>query len=1025
MKEAKLNLVERSLGRLAEAIYYRPRFFFYPILALLFLSVFYTYNNWNVSTSRNDLVDAKEKYHQNFLKFRTEFPSQDDLVAVVESGDMMKNRQFVERLAIKLEARPDVFTNVFYKGDPTMLGSKGMLLIPEKDLETMRDLLSDYRPLMEQFGQATNLNSLLTQVNRQFAGAGDNDAARKDAESMVEGLPALERIVLEAKDSLRRIGTPPSPGIYALFGLGAESEKEFYIASDDGRTYLVTAHAISSDLEKEAVETMRELVRETQTEIPGVNAGFTGEPVLEFDEMKQAESDTMLAAVVALAIVAIIFIYSYNGTGRPLKATICLLVGLAYTLAFTMATVGSLNILTITFAPIQIGLAIDFGVHLITRYEEELRDGASELDALRSSMTHTGVGILTSGMTTAGAFLAMGFTGFKGVREMGIISGGGLILSLIPMMILLPVLLLRGRQNQLDNKMKRAGASSRGRIERFWLSRPKWVVGIGFALVALSMSQFPKVYFDYNLLHLQTKDLPAVEYEMKLMNNSSKSLLFGAVIADSLEEAVALEQRINALSARPDLSLLSVDSASEIPESGVNQAFIARSKDNGALHFRIFDAAGKRIADRSEAERPDHSTEIEALKRKLADLWDLPQLEADAETAIVDAVDAINDYPLSTIETVNSMGKYLTEDQDRKLELVGEIKDVLKPLSFPPVDLGPVNIPELSVTVYSLNGYLGQALVAIGDDVENRVLRKALESFGRSLNEFRVAFNAVDNSGENARKLTAFQQALFLDIRGTMEAIRTQDNSQRLNVEDLPPTLRDRFVGITGKHLLQVYPKRDVWDREFQERFVRELRSIDENATGTPVQLYEYTTLLKDSFVEAAWYSLVAIALLVFIHFRSVSCVLLALLPVTLGACWTGGVMGWLGIPFNPANIMTLPLVIGIGVTSGIHILNRFAEDANPNILAKSTGKAVLVSALTTMAGFGSLMLAKHQGIESLGYVMSIGVAACMLAALTFLTALLSLLTKMGWSIKKPSSDEKLTATGLGGTEVKSLNKRV
>jgi len=148
-------------------------------------------------------------------------------------------------------------------------------------------------------------------------------------------------------------------------------------------------------------------------------------------------------------------------------------------------------------------------------------------------------------------------------------------------------------------------------------------------------------------------------------------------------------------------------------------------------------------------------------------------------------------------------------------------------------------------------------------------------------------------------------------------------------------------------------------------------------------------------------------------------------LPVTLGACWTGGVMGWLGIPFNPANIMTLPLVIGIGVTSGIHILNRFAEDANPNILAKSTGKAVLVSALTTMAGFGSLMLAKHQGIESLGYVMSIGVAACMLAALTFLTALLSLLTKMGWSIKKPSSDEKLTATGLGGTEVKSLNKRV
>ena len=109
--------------------------------------------------------------------------------------------------------------------------------------------------------------------------------------------------------------------------------------------------------------------------------------------------------------------------------------------------------------------------------------------------------------------------------------------------------------------------------------------------------------------------------------------------------------------------------------------------------------------------------------------------------------------------------------------------------------------------------------------------------------------------------------------------------------------------------------------------------------------------------------------------------------------------MGWFDIPFNPANIMTLPLVIGIGVTSGIHILNRFAEENNPRILGKSTGKAVLVSALTTMAGFGSLTLASHQGIESLGYVMTIGVGGCMIASLTFFTALLTLLSKKGWKL--------------------------
>ena len=110
--------------------------------------------------------------------------------------------------------------------------------------------------------------------------------------------------------------------------------------------------------------------------------------------------------------------------------------------------------------------------------------------------------------------------------------------------------------------------------------------------------------------------------------------------------------------------------------------------------------------------------------------------------------------------------------------------------------------------------------------------------------------------------------------------------------------------------------------------------------------------------------------------------------------------------------VLTLPLVIGIGVTNGIHILNRFAEEQNPSILALSTGKAVLVSALTTLAGFGSLIPAKHQGIASLGIVMSVGVAACMLAALTFLPALLTLLLKWGWRIKKPSGENAQSSLG-------------
>ncbi len=105
--------------------------------------------------------------------------------------------------------------------------------------------------------------------------------------------------------------------------------------------------------------------------MPGLNVGLIGEPVLDYDEMKQSQKDVTLASIVSLVLCGLIFVYGYNETGRPIKANICLVIGLGYTLAFATLAIGHLNVLTITFVPMLIGLAIDFGVHLITRYEEE------------------------------------------------------------------------------------------------------------------------------------------------------------------------------------------------------------------------------------------------------------------------------------------------------------------------------------------------------------------------------------------------------------------------------------------------------------------------------------------------------------------------------------------------------------------------------------------------------------------------------------------------------------------------------
>lgn len=900
------SVAVRLLRWLARSICARPRWFVYPQILIFIFGVVFTVEKLQFDTSRDDLVGADKKYHQNFLKFKKEFPTQDDLVVVVESELMEKNRQFVERLGAKLETETNLFADVFYKGDLKMLGRKALLFVPEDQLKELRTTLQDFRPFIEQFTHATNLTSLFALVNRQFRTAKQEQSAEND--SLVKALPALERIVTQATQSLKRPGSAPSPGLNALFGAGDEAEREMYITYAEGRIYLVTTRAVSGEVTGQAVERLRELVQQTQFEVPGLNVGITGEPVLEYDEMAQSQKDSTIASIVSLIVCALIFIYGYNETGRPLKATLCLIVGLGYTMFFTTLAVGHLNILTITFVPILIGLAIDFGVHLITRFEEELRNGRTREEAIEKAIVNTGMGIFTGAFTTAGAFFAMALTDFKGIQEMGIICGGGMLLCLVPMMTLLPVLLLRGKQNVID--VKHVGkVDRRAKIENFWLRRPVSVVIVIAVLCGLSLIQFRKVHFDYNLLHMQSKGLPAVVFEHKLIASAGKSVLFGAMVATNLHELAELKEKVKALP-----SVASVDPISE----------------------------------------------------------------------------------------------FLTEDQTKKLELVRQIKKDVSSIHFAKSDEEAIDVPELSRTLWSLQGYLG--LAAEMTEKEEPKLSKDLLSLRKAIQAFRKEM--LNDDPKTRAQLFQFQNALFTDIRETFQALQNQDASGPMRSDDLPPALRNRFIGVTGKYLLQVYPREDVWQRDKQEEFVRDMRRVDPNVTGTPVQLYEYTTLLKDSYQQAAWYALGAIAILVFIHFHSLTAVILALLPVGIGAMWMTGLMGEFGILFNPANIMTLPLVIGIGVTNGIHILNRFAEERTPAILAKSTGKAVLVSGLTTIAGFGSLILAKHQGIASLGFVMAVGVTTCMFAALTFLPALLNLLIRAGWEIKRPSDENAQSPLG-------------
>ncbi|MEI9960976.1 MAG: hypothetical protein WDM76_07535 [Limisphaerales bacterium] len=261
------SFLARLLGKLAAMVCRHPRWFFYPQAALFVVSIFYTVTFLEFNMNRDDLVGSNKKYHQNYLQFKKEFPQQDDLVVVVESEDIEKNRQFVERIAAKMQAETNLFRDVFSQQDLAMMGNKALLFASTNDLIELHKVLREDSPFIQRFTGATNLISFFEQINTAFRTAPRETNAQ--TESLVQAVPTLTRIVAQAADSLQRPGAPPSPGVTSFFS--ADQVVSNYITFAGGKIFLVTAHAPSDEKNADAVERLRHLVSDTKNEVPGLN----------------------------------------------------------------------------------------------------------------------------------------------------------------------------------------------------------------------------------------------------------------------------------------------------------------------------------------------------------------------------------------------------------------------------------------------------------------------------------------------------------------------------------------------------------------------------------------------------------------------------------------------------------------------------------------------------------------------------------------------------------------------------------
>lgn len=243
-------------------------------------------------------------------------------------------------------------------------------------------------------------------------------------------------------------------------------------------------------------------------------------------------------------------------------------------------------------------------------------------------------------------------------------------------------------------------------------------------------------------------------------------------------------------------------------------------------------------------------------------------------------------------------------------------------------------------------------------------------------------------------QLTFAGSQLAVQALEPLKQLRELSNPLTPTAEDLPKELTDRYIGKTGKYLIKVYAKGNIWDLDRLRQFVNQVESVDPCVTGHPVQTFYASQHMQWSYIYSGGYALAAVFLLLLIDFRNLRHTLLAMTPLGLGCVQMCGLIGWLDIPFNPANMIGLPLILGIGVDEGAHLVHEMRRQRGRFKLEDSTTIAVILTSVTTMAGFGTLILSRHQGLRSMGQLLTLGVGLCLACTVVFLPAVLVQLTR-------------------------------
>ncbi len=906
---------DRLLGSWGRLVASHPLITLSICLPLAAAAVLLTARNLKFLADRSDLVDPGRSWNVAYHEYKEAFPRASEDVVVVLDGTgapPVAADDVARAIAARLRADPRV--DAADAGfDASQASPRFFRLAPREDFDRALTELAGAR----QIAAAPNANAAMTSML-----GGLNEASGNQG----------------GAESLGRLDEVLAPYIAAASGL--EPDFSFLdprrprfeaLASKegDGPLRYVLVHFSAHEKNGKGVDRLSADLKWLRASVADVVAassmprmpwGVTGIPAIEADETSGAIHDATMASFLALALIAGVMVIAFRGLYVPLLACAALLVGMAWSFGWLVLSVGHLQLLSVVFASILMGLGIDYALLYVSRLELIQDEHRSLASATSRVYRGVGPGMVTGAATTAAAFAAIALTDFRGMAEMGIIASGGIILCMIAVLCVLPALLaLTGKWKRIIRH--RPGGETahfaNGRLD-FADDHPVATLIVAGLIVAATGALAVRVRYDPNVLNLQSRGVESVEWEHRIVQDDATSAWFAVVLSRPGQAP------------RLTASLRRVPDVSEVGGMG-----------------RLFPA----------------------------------DLE-DRDAAIAALRDGVNAPP--TPDTARGLGPMLQELRTVQQGIVAA--SLLAP------------------------GAIKEELTAVKDRIGAALAAAAgLDAQGRA-----AAWERLNSS--------------FVTARGELATWLSEALSPApMSADDLPPLLRDQWVGRDGSWLLQVHPGADPQGRSILDPdrlgpFVTAVQSAlagtGATVIGPPVQIYRSSELIKREYIKAAALALAAILILLFLDFRSLADALCAMMPVGVGFIGAFGLMGAFNVPLNFANIIVLPIIFGIGVSAGVNVVHRWRAEpfGRPRGLSGATGRGITLTNTTTIIGFGSLLIAQHRGIRSLGFVMVIGLGMTVLACYTMLPALLRLRTH----VEPPAAGVARRAARAPGTSAAS-----